>query len=69
MSEDTCPTSLPYFSEDYFIHDFAGQEWHSINPFVNKYPNIEDYFKEVQIKREKYLEEKEANKNLKIKYL
>lgn len=69
LSEYSCPTSLPYSSENYFIHDFAGQEWHSINPFVHKYPKIENYFKEVQIKRKQYLEEQEANKKLKTKYL
>lgn len=69
LNEFDCPTYLPSFRESYFIHDFATQEWHSIVPFIKKYPNIEDYFKEMQIKRKEYLEEKEANKNLKITYL
>lgn len=69
LSENNCPTSLPCFRESYFVHDFAGQEWHSIKPFTQKYPNIEDYFKEMRVKRKKYLDEQEANKNLKITYL
>jgi hypothetical protein len=69
LSEDSCPTSLPYSSENYFIHDFAGQEWHSITPFAHAHANIEDYFKEMRVKRKKYLDEQEAKKNLKITYL
>lgn len=45
LTEESCPTYIPFCSESYFIHDFAGQEWHSINPFAYRYPDIEEYFK------------------------
>lgn len=61
LTEQSCPTSLPSWNEDRFLHSFHQQESYSLIPFTKKYPNIEDYFLMLREKRAEFLQ-KEAEK-------
>lgn len=77
VDEESCLTSFynPAFGVgdvSMYMHSFAGHEDYEIGgltPFVRNYPNIQDYFSELNQKREEYLRKTRAIKDIPTRYL
>jgi hypothetical protein len=63
LTQENCPESLPNMRETGFRHSFYGHEKYSLIPFTLEYPDIEEYFKVIRVKHQKYLEDKQKERN------
>jgi|ERR1035437_9986579 hypothetical protein len=64
---ESCPSHLAFLEKDLFIGCTIGQEnlgRFGLTWFVEKYSNIEEYFKEMNIKRKEYLLDQKKKKEV-----
>lgn len=74
LNEYCCPVNLnrnsigSFEGKFYFLKSLVGLE-NELRNFVDKYPDIQQYFDYLEARRKRYLEDKNKEKNAQIVYL
>lgn len=70
LTQEACPTSLPFMHEAEFLNSFYDQESYELIPFTKEYPDIEKYFEYLRSLRKGYLEQERVKReDTTIRYL
>jgi hypothetical protein len=68
LSQEACPSTLPFMHEAEFMHSFHQQEGR-LKGFAQNYPDIQVYFDKLYNARKAYLNREKAAQNATVEYL